>query len=82
MIRRNDVIRRELLLGREELTVAEVTENGTRIRMLDGSEWRIEGAGVDVSTGWLPGDDVIVRGDGKSCEMVNGDETVRAERLG
>ena len=66
----------------EEYTVAEVTENGTRIRMLDGSEWRIEGAGVDVSTGWLPGDDVIVRGDANSCEMVNGDETVRAEKLG
>ncbi len=66
----------------EEQTLAEVFENGTRIRTLDGSEWRIEGAGVDVSTSWLPGDDLIVRGDGKSCEIVNGDETVRAESLG
>jgi hypothetical protein len=49
--------------------------------MLDGSEWRIEGKGVDVSTGWLPGDDLIVRADGASFEIVNGDETIRAERL-
>ena len=64
-----------------EQILAEVSDNGTRIRTLDGTEWRIEGAGVDVSTGWLPGDDLIVRGDGESCEIVNGDETVRAERL-
>ena len=69
------------LPAEDEQTLAEVSENGTRIRTLDGSEWRIEGGGVDVSTGWLPGDDLIIRGDGKSCEIVNGDETVRAERL-
>ena len=65
----------------DERTLAEVSENGTKLRMLDGSEWRVEGAAVDVSTGWLPGDDVIVRADGSSFEIVNGDETIRAEKL-
>ncbi len=69
------------MTDKEEYTLAEVFDDGTRIKTLDGSEWRIEGQAVDVSTGWLPGDELVVTGDGKSCEIVNGDETVRAQRL-
>ncbi len=65
----------------EDHILAEVSDNGTRVRMLDGSEWRIEGAGVDVSTGWLPGDGLVLRRDGETCEIVNGDETVSVQPI-
>lgn len=67
--------------GEQELIIAEIYGGGAAIRMLDGSEWQLADEDSSVTSGWLPGDEVIVRpldGAAAKVEMVNGEDVVRA----
>lgn len=68
----------------EESMIAEIFDRGIKVKMLDGSEWKLVPGSADITVGWLPGDSVTVRpasGSGTAYEIVNGDDTVGADRL-
>ena len=66
----------------EEAMIAEIFDGGGKVKMLDGSEWKLAPGSADITVGWLPGDSVTVRpasGSGTAYEIVNGDDTVGAD---
>lgn len=68
----------------KETMIAEIYDGGDKVRMLDGSEWKLAPGNADVLVGWLPGDSVTIRPASGSTafEIVNGDDAIGADRLG